>query len=68
MNDKKVAAAAVEAVRIIIRRPHAYKVRAQYRKAPIPGLLVLDPKGKFLGGVALPSVDAAQQVAELLRR
>ena len=53
-------------MRVIIRRPHAYKVKAKYPKTPIPGLVVLDAEGEFLGAVPLPSRNAAAKLAELL--
>ena len=53
-------------VRIIVRRPHAYKFKSEHRKAPIPGLVVLNAEGEFVGGVALPSKGAAQRLVELL--
>jgi hypothetical protein len=55
-------------VRIIVRRPHAYKFKAEHKKAPIPGLAVLDAEGRFVGGVPLPSKNAAEKVAKLLSR
>lgn len=58
--------AAKNAVTVIVRRPHAYKFKRQHRKAPIPGLIVLDADGEYLGGVALPSDGAANKIVELL--
>ena len=55
-------------MRIIIRRPHAYKFRAEYGKASIPGLVVLSPKGKMLGGVALPSRGVVDKMVGLLKQ
>lgn len=55
-------------MRVIIRRPHAYKIKAKYPKTPIPGLVVLDADGKFLGAVPLPAKDAAAVLTELLER
>ena len=54
-------------MRVIIRRPHAYKVKRKYPKTPIPGLVVLDAEGEFLGAVALPSKDAAAKLTEILK-
>lgn len=68
MNDPKVIAAAKNAVKVIIRRPHAYKFKQQHMKAPIPGFVVLDGDGKYLGGVRLPSDDAVEQITRLLKR
>ena len=67
MNDEKLIAAAQDAVRILIRRPHAYKFRSEHTGAPVPGLSVFDGDGQFLGGAALPSDDAVAKVTELLK-
>lgn len=67
MNDKQVIAASDNAVKVIIRRPHAYRFKEQYEAAPIPGLVVLDREGRLVGGVRLPSRDAVARVVELLR-
>jgi len=53
-------------VTVIVRRPHAYKFQQEYRQAPIPGLVVLDADGKYVGGVALPSEAAVANLVELL--
>ena len=58
--------AAKNAVTVIVRWPHAYKFEREHRKAPIPGLAVLDAEGNYVGGVALPSEDAIAKVVELL--
>ena len=55
-------------MKVIVRRPHAYKFKRQHISAPIPGLAVLDGDGKYLGGVALPSSNAVDKVVELLPR
>ena len=55
-------------MRVIIRRPHAYKIKAKYPEARIPGLVVLDAEGEFLGALALPAKDAAARLAKLLKR
>lgn len=68
INDGRFIKAANQTVRVIIRRPHAYKVKAKYPDTPIPGLVVLDAEGKFLGAVALPSKDAGRALTELLCR
>ncbi len=61
-----VIEAAQNAVKVIVRRPHAYKFKRQYRSAPIPGFVVLDGDGKYIGGVALPSKDAVAEIVKLL--
>lgn len=68
MNDEQLIAAARDAVRVIVRRPHAYKFRAEYERAIIPGLTVLDAEGRFVGATGLPSPGAAAKVIELLHR
>lgn len=68
MNDSKLIEVAKTAVKVIVRRPHAYKFKQQHEDAPIPGLVVLDAEGKFLGAVALPSDKAVDRVLELLRK
>lgn len=55
-------------MRVIIRRPHAYRFRERYKDTPIPGFVVLDGDGKFLGCVALPSKDAVEGVVKLLAK
>lgn len=68
MNDEQVIEASSNAVRVIVRRPHAYKFKREHKQAPIPGLAVLDGEGKFVGGVALPSKNAVEKVLELLKQ
>ena len=41
--------AAVGFVRVIVRRPHAYRFRDTHAGAPIPGLVFLDPDGRMKG-------------------
>ena len=53
VNDKRVIKATKNVLRVIVRRPHAYKFKANHRQAPIPGFAVLDSNGKYLGGVRL---------------
>ncbi len=62
-----IKAAKKRAVTVIIRRPHAYKFKSEYRNAPIPGIAVLDADGKFVGGVRLPSKDAVDAIIKLLK-
>ena len=66
MNDERLIEASREALRVIVRRPHAYKFQEEHKEAPIPGLVVLDSTGKYLGGVALPSRDAVERIVRLL--
>ncbi|MFY9341691.1 MAG: hypothetical protein WAT39_04335 [Planctomycetota bacterium] len=55
-------------MRVIVRRPHAYKFKEQHKEAPIPGLVVLGGDGKFVGGVDLPSKNAVADVVKLLAK
>jgi len=66
VNDKRVIEAAKNSVRVIVRRPHAYKFKEQHKDAPIPGLIVLDGDGRFVGGAPLPSKDAVDKIVRLL--
>ena len=68
MNDERLIEASKDALRVIVRRPHAYKFRKEHGKAPIPGLVVLDAEGVFVGGVALPSKGAVEKAVGLLKR
>lgn len=59
--------AAERYVRVLIRRPHAYAFRKKFPDAAIPGLLFLDPEGKFLGAIPLDgesTPDAVRQRIE----
>ena len=55
-------------MRLIIRRPHAYKFRAKHRQASIPGVVILNRKGEYLGGVDLRSKTAVSELLDLLDR
>jgi hypothetical protein len=55
-------------VRIIIRRPHAYSFKKTRSETPIPGIVLLDAEGKYLGGVALPGKDAVAKFVALLAK
>jgi len=68
VNDKRLIAAAKDAVCVLVRRPHAYKFRAEHPGTPIPGLVVLDAEGKVKGAVALSATDAVEKMVELLVR
>ncbi len=67
MNDQKVVDAAKDAVRIIIRRPHAYQFKTMHPFAIIPGVTILDANGRFVGSVPLPSMNAVEELTELLQ-
>jgi len=66
--DEKVISGSEAFVRIIIRRPHAYQVKAKYKEAPIPGVLVLDAEGALQGKHDLKGDKAAAEVVDLLKR
>ncbi len=68
MNDEQVIETSKNAVRVIVRRPHAYKFKHEHEDAPIPGLVVLDADGKFVGAVRVPSKNAVDKVVELLHK
>lgn len=53
---------------MIVRRPHAYKFKRLHKDAPIPGLVVLDADGKYLGSVGLPRKDAVTEIVKLLTK
>ncbi len=54
-------------MRVIIRRPHAYRFRDQHREAPIPGLVFLGPDGKVKGTFTFGGEDdKASLLAKLL--
>ena len=58
--------AAGRAVRVIVRRPHAYAFPEARSRGLIPGLVVLTPNGDLAGGVALPSEGAVDILVGLL--
>ena len=58
--------AAKNTIRVMIRRPHAYKFARTYKGSQIPGLVLLSAKGKVLGSVRLPAPGGADKVVELL--
>ena len=68
VNDPKLIKATKDAVRVLIRRPHAYKFRRDHPKAAIPSLAVLNAEGRLLGGSALPSGKAVSTIIELLKK
>jgi hypothetical protein len=68
VSDRKVIEASRGYVRLIIRRPHAYQFRAVYKRAPIPGIAILDAEGGFVDGHDLKGEEAAAALAEFLTR
>lgn len=66
MNDPRIIEATRDAIKVIVRRPHAYAFRKRYEEAKIPGLTVLDERGQLVGSVALPATDAVDRVVGLL--
>ena len=55
-------------MRVVIRRPHAYKFRRDHPKAAIPCLAVMNGDGRLLGGIAVPHKNAVSTIVELLDR
>lgn len=68
VNDPKLIQASQNAVRVIIRRPHAYKFKRDHPKAAIPSLLVMNAAGKMLGGTAITSSNAVSTMVDLLEK
>jgi hypothetical protein len=68
VNDSRVIAAAKNAVRVIVRRPHAHRFCEQYEDAPLTGFVVLDADGQFVGAVKLPSKTAVDTIVDMLGR
>lgn len=60
LGDAKVVEATGAFVRLVLRRPHAYKFSADHGDTPIPGLVVLDAEGKVAASLALPAEDTAK--------
>ena len=58
--------AAQNTVRILIRRPHAYKFGRQYRNSPIPGIVLLNAKGKVLASSRLPARGGVETLLDVL--
>lgn len=67
LNDAEFVKAASDTVRILIRRPHAYRFRRDHPGSPIPGLILLDAKGKLLDSVRLPAGGGVKPLLELLK-
>ena len=66
MNDPKLIEASENAVRVLIRRPHAYKFRRDHPKAAIPCLAIMNADGRLLGGTAVPAKNAVATIVGLL--
>ena len=62
MNNAKVIKESQSFVRIIIRRPQAYKFRSKHRGVPIPGITFLNPDDKVLSTFVFASKDAAKRL------
>ena len=65
LNDAEFVKAAKDTIRILIRRPHAYKFRRAHAKSPIPGLVLLDAKGRMLDSVRLPGRGGVKALLEI---
>ena len=68
VNDPKLIKATKNMLRVIIRRPHAYKFRRDHPKAAIPCLAIMNGAGKLLGGTEVPSAKAVETLLELIDR
>ena len=68
MNDSRIINATKNMVRVLIRRPHAYKFRRDHPNAGIPCLAILNGKGRLLGGAKIPSADAVEQLLTVVKR
>jgi len=53
-------------VRLIIRRPHAYRFAQEHKGATIPGIAFLDGEGKLTGNAVLK--DAPGLLEEMKRQ
>ena len=51
-------------MRILIRRPHAYKFARDHKNSPIPGLILMNAKGKVLDSLRVPA--GADRLVDLL--
>ena len=65
LNDAKFVKAAKDTIRILIRRPHAYKFRKDHTGTQIPGLVLLDVKGGMLESVRLPARGGVKSLVEI---
>lgn len=68
LNDAEFLKAAKDSVRILIRRPHAYRFRRNHSGAPIPGLVLLDTKGGTLDSARLPSRGGVKSLVEIFTK
>ena len=50
-------------MRIIVRRPHAYELKAKDKDVPIPGIAFLDSEGNV---VATDRLESAEKLVEKL--
>ncbi len=57
MNAATVVKASEKFVRVIVRRPHAYKFVAKDKTIAIPGIVFLDREGNVVGSVQLDSAE-----------
>ena len=65
MDNPELIAATKHMIRVMVRRPHAYRFLRDYPKAGIPSLVVLDASGKMLGGTSLRAKDPAGAIRKL---
>ena len=55
-------------MRVLIRRPHAYKFRRDHPKTAIPCLAIMNAEGRVLGGTAVPATNAVATILGLLEK
>lgn len=67
LNDPELVKAAQDTVRILIRRPHAYRFRRDHPGAPIPGLVLMDGNGRVLDSTRLPVRGGVKALVKLLQ-
>ena len=54
-------------MRLLVRRPHAYKFVDDHKGAAIPGVTTLDADGHLLVGVDLKATDALKSLTVALK-
>ncbi len=65
MNAATVVKASEKFVRVIVRRPHAYKFVEKDKTAAVPGIVFLDQEGNVVGSVQL---DSAEKLVEKMNK
>jgi hypothetical protein len=65
LDDPAVVQASEKFVRVIVRRPHAYRFLQKDRNVAIPGIIFLDSQGAV---VATSKLDSAEQLIERMNK